>query len=94
MASLEEIFQNPAYRHVVLNHLPLTGLFVAWIVLVVGVFARQRAISLLGLVLVAVTDETQPSRVRTKLAQRKFRLFDGRWSVDLENVGFLHLGID
>lgn len=51
---MEELLQNPAYRHVVLNHLPVTGLFVAWIVLLVGVLLRDRTVSRLGLVLVAV----------------------------------------
>jgi hypothetical protein len=55
MSTVAEFLQNPAYRHVVLNHLPITGLLLAWIVLLVGVVLRERAISLLGLVLVAVT---------------------------------------
>jgi len=55
MGTVEEFVHNPAYRHVVLNHLPITGLLLAWIVLLVGLFLRERAISLLGLVLVAVT---------------------------------------
>ena len=39
MDLLGEFLRDPAYRHVVLNHLPITGLLVAWIVLVVGALA-------------------------------------------------------
>jgi hypothetical protein len=55
METLEELLRNPAYRHVVLNHFPITGLLLAWVVLLVGVVRRDRSISLLGLLLVAVT---------------------------------------
>ena len=53
MESLGEFLQDPAYRHVVLNHFPITGLLVAWVVLVVGLVIRQRETSRVGLVLVA-----------------------------------------
>ena len=55
MELLGEFLQDPAYRHVVLNHFPITGLLVAWIVLVVGLLLRQRETSRVGLALVAVT---------------------------------------
>lgn len=55
METLADLFRNPAYRHVVLNHFPITGLLLAWVVLLVGVVRRDRSVSLLGLVLVAVT---------------------------------------
>ena len=55
MESLGEFLQDPAYRHVVLNHFPITGLLVAWIVLVTGLVLRQRETSRVGLVLIAVT---------------------------------------
>lgn len=54
MSELFAALQEPAYRHVVLNHLPVTGLFVAWLVLLVGVLSRQRPTLVLGLALVAV----------------------------------------
>lgn len=50
-----EFLRDPAYRHVVLNHFPITGLLVAWIVLVTGLVTRQRETSRVGLVLVAAT---------------------------------------
>jgi hypothetical protein len=55
MGTVEELLQNPAYRHVVLNHLPITGLLVAWIVLLIGTLRRERSVSLVGLLLVAAT---------------------------------------
>ena len=55
MESLGEFLQDPAYRQVVLNHIPITGLLVAWVVLVVGLVIRQRETSRVGLVLVAAT---------------------------------------
>lgn len=55
METLEELLRNPAYRHVVLNHFPITGLLLAWVVLLVGTLLRERAVSLLGLLLVAAT---------------------------------------
>ena len=55
MELLGEFLQDPAYRHVVLNHFPITGLLVAWIVLVAGLVLRQRETSRVGLALVALT---------------------------------------
>ena len=52
---LSEFLRDPAYRHVVLNHFPITGLLVAWIVLVAGLLLRQSETSRVGLALVAVT---------------------------------------
>ena len=42
MELLGEFLQDPAYRHVVLNHFPITGLLVAWVVLVAGLVFRRR----------------------------------------------------
>lgn len=50
-----ELLEDPAYRHVLLNHLPVTGLAIAWIVLLVGLLARERTTLLAGLALVVVT---------------------------------------
>lgn len=46
--------QQPEYVHVLLNHLPLTGLAVAWLVLAAGLVARKRAILFLSLALVSL----------------------------------------
>ncbi len=54
MTELFAALQDPAYRHVLSNHLPVTGLFVAWLVLLVGVVSRQRPTVVLGLALVGV----------------------------------------
>ena len=41
-----ELLEDPAYRHVLLNHLPVTGLAVSWIVLLWTLFeARWRSIA-------------------------------------------------
>ncbi|MDX1732891.1 MAG: hypothetical protein R3228_00940 [Halioglobus sp.] len=50
-----DLLGDPAYRHVLLNHLPIAGLAVAWLALACGLALRQRAITLLGLALVALT---------------------------------------
>ena len=50
-----ELLHDPAYRHVLFNHVPTIGLIVAFAVLVVGVALRQTGMLCLGLVLVAVT---------------------------------------
>ena len=55
MELLGEFLQDPAYRHVVLNHFPITGLLVAWVVLVAGLVFRRRETSRVGLALVAAT---------------------------------------
>ena len=49
-----ELLEDPAYRHVLLNHLPLTGLAVAWIGLVGAVALRHRPTLFVSLALVAV----------------------------------------
>ena len=48
------LLENPAYRHVLLNHLPITGLAVAAGVLAWGVFEDRWASIAFGLALVAV----------------------------------------
>jgi hypothetical protein len=45
---------DPAHLHVLLNHLPLTGLAVAVVVLLVTLFMRDRPAVVLGLVLVGL----------------------------------------
>ena len=49
-----ELIGDPAYRHVLLNHVPVIGLAVAWIVLVVGLILRDRRTLFLGLALVGL----------------------------------------
>ncbi len=55
-----ELLEDPAYRHVLLNHLPLTGLGVAWFVLLWGAIeGRGRSIRFaLALVLVVSASVT------------------------------------
>ncbi|MBJ19292.1 MAG: hypothetical protein GY910_04115 [bacterium] len=54
MDVLLELLEDPAYRHILLNHLPVTGLSIGWIVLLwATIEARWRSI-LFGLVLVLV----------------------------------------
>lgn len=50
-----DLLQDPAYRHMLLNHIPIIGLFVAFLVLVTGLVVRQTALLFTGLVLVALT---------------------------------------
>ncbi len=52
---LFELLEDPAYRHILLNHLPVTGLAVALVVLAIGAALRQTAMLRVGLVLVALT---------------------------------------
>ena len=49
-----ELLEEPAYRHVLANHLPVTGLVVAWVVLVVAVAQRHRPTLFAALGLVAL----------------------------------------
>jgi hypothetical protein len=49
-----ELLEDPAYRHVLANHLPITGLAVAWIVLVVAVVQQHRPTLFAALGLVAL----------------------------------------
>lgn len=50
-----ELLEDPAYRHILLNHLPITGLMISFAVLVTGAALRQSALLRVGLVLVALT---------------------------------------
>ena len=50
-----ELLELPAYRHMLLNHVPVIGLFMALVVLLAGVVLRQTALMFAGLALVALT---------------------------------------
>ena len=50
-----DLLQDPAYRHMLLNHVPVIGLFVAFVVLTAGLATRQAALLFAGLALVALT---------------------------------------
>lgn len=50
-----DLLQDPAYRHMLLNHVPIIGLFVALVVLATGLVLRQAALLFAGLALVALT---------------------------------------
>ncbi len=50
-----ELLEDPAYRHILLNHLPITGLAISTVVLAIGALLREVAMLRLGFVLVAVT---------------------------------------
>ena len=50
-----DLLQDPAYRHMLLNHIPIIGLFMSFLVLVTGMVVRQKSLLLTGLVLVALT---------------------------------------
>ena len=52
---MTELLSDPAYRHVLLNHIPVIGLIIAFVVLIIGVVFRQTAVLLTGLALVAVS---------------------------------------
>lgn len=53
-----DLLGDPAYRHMLLNHIPIIGLFIAWVVLVTGLALRQTALLFTGLALVALTAGT------------------------------------
>jgi hypothetical protein len=53
-----DLLQDPAYRHMLLNHIPVIGLIMAFVVLAAGLVMRQTALLLTGLVLVALTAGT------------------------------------
>lgn len=53
-----DLLHDPAYRHILLNHIPVIGLAVSWLVLSLGLVTRQVALLLTGLALVAVTAGT------------------------------------
>ena len=50
-----ELLDDPAYLHVLLNHFPVIGLTMAFVVLVIGVVFRHTAMLYTGLALVALT---------------------------------------
>ena len=50
-----DLLNEPAYRHMLLNHIPIVGVFVAFLVLMAGLAVRQTALLFTGLVLVALT---------------------------------------
>jgi hypothetical protein len=50
-----DLLGDPAYRHMLLNHIPIIGLLVALTVLMTGILLRQSALLFTGLVLVALT---------------------------------------
>ncbi len=55
MSGYLKALQQPEHVHVLLNHLPLTGLFVALVALIAGAVWKSRACMLLGLALVSLT---------------------------------------
>lgn len=54
MDLLLELLEDPAYRHVLLNHLPIVGLGMAWIVLAWALFERRWPSIVFGLSCVAL----------------------------------------
>lgn len=54
MDLLVELLEDPAYRHVLLNHLPIVGLGVAWIVLAWSAFDGRWSSTVFALALVAL----------------------------------------
>ena len=50
-----ELLEDPAYRHILLNHLPVTGLAMSWVVLAWGTLEGRGRSIVFGLVLVLVT---------------------------------------
>jgi len=50
-----ELLELPAYRHMLLNHVPVIGLFMALVVLLAGLVVRQNALLFTGLALIALT---------------------------------------
>jgi len=50
-----DLLADPAYRHVLLNHLPIIGLAMALLVLLIGLGLRQRPMQITSLVLIAMT---------------------------------------
>mgnify|MGYP001817110037 FL=1 len=49
-----ELLSDPAYRHVLLNHVPITGLAASWLVLGWAVFDRRWATTVFALSLVTL----------------------------------------
>jgi hypothetical protein len=65
MDQLLELLEDPGYRHVLLNHLPLTGLGFAWIVLAwAAIEGRARSI-LFGLSLVLMASASSIAVMET-----------------------------
>jgi len=54
MDLLLELLEDPAYRHVLLNHLPIVGLGIAWLVLAWSLVDRRWRSTVFGLSLVAL----------------------------------------
>lgn len=52
---LIDLLNDPAYRHMLLNHVPVVGLFTSLLVLLTGTLLRQPAVLFTGLALVALT---------------------------------------
>lgn len=50
-----DLLQDPAYRHMLLNHVPIIGLFTSLLVLSAGLVVRQTALMHTGLALIALT---------------------------------------
>ena len=50
-----DLLADPAYRHMLLNHLPIVGLAMALLVLVLGLLLRQAALVFTALGLIALT---------------------------------------
>lgn len=50
-----DLLGDPAYRHLLLNHVPIIGLFVSLLVLLAGLALRHTAMLFTALVLVALT---------------------------------------
>ena len=49
-----ELIDEPTYRHVLLNHLPVTGLAISLVVLLTGAILRHPVVIRVGLALVAL----------------------------------------
>lgn len=50
-----DLLADPAYRHMLLNHIPIVGLAVALVALAAGLLMRERVTIFIGLALVLVT---------------------------------------
>lgn len=50
-----ELLEDPAYRHMLINHLPIFGLLIAFLVLVCGAIFRNTGMLYFGMVLAAIT---------------------------------------
>ena len=85
------LLESPAYRHVLLNHLPLTGLAVAACVLAWGVFEDRWASIVLGLALVAATSLSALLVMQSGDAAypRLFDELDGHGQAWLDHHAFL-----